>query len=104
MKINKQLKKTLKHGAFIFAIVLSNVLFWGSYHNLDLLQNYALIYNDINSQHCTHDFINIRNIKDCNALYDCPDFQTIYIHSKFMQFAAYFIMLGIIISLVDGCV
>lgn len=93
-----RVKRSLSIAMFLLALIMGNVLFWGSWHNLDLLQNYSLIYNDFNRENsCDSGFYDVRDASDCN-LYGCKEFQQIYMESKFMAFVSYILMLGIIIE------
>jgi hypothetical protein len=72
--------------SFIFAIVL----FFTAFHNLDLLQNYAIIYNDLN-QLRDEDNFDVRTIRDCTA-FSCPNYLTHYIRSNVVLIASFFMM------------
>ncbi len=74
----------------LFAV--SVTLFFVAFHNLDLLQNYSIIYNQINKETCESSvFMELSTLTDCN-LFDCPDFRTIYIRSKTVQGASFVVL------------
>jgi len=80
--------------------VVANVLFWVSLHNLDLMSNYSLIVSDVNQEYnCNDDFIDIREITDCNGLMQCPDYMTIYVTSLNLKIYSY-ILLNTVILLI----
>lgn len=83
---------------FVVAVwIFANVFFWIGFHNIDLMSNYALITSDFNQEfNCNQDFIDIREITDCNGLMDCPDYQTIYITSINLNMWSY-VMLNMIV-------
>lgn len=100
-KLIRYLKKNKKEIIvllFIFSLLSSVVLFWISFHNMDLIHNYSLIYSDSNKQLCTCEggFLDIREIRDCNGLNQCPTSSEIYLSSTNILFMSHFIMLGII--------
>jgi hypothetical protein len=69
---------------FIFCIlILANVLFFIQWHNTDLLQNYSIMFNDINNHNCNN-FYNIRDITEYN-IFGENVFQEIYNKAKFLQ-------------------
>jgi len=83
-KLNKTMNTTpvILYTTF-FLFILANALFMVAHHNLDLLSNYALIYSQINEEYnCDENFINIRDITDCNVYNDCPDYKSIYLMSQ----------------------
>lgn len=75
-------------------------LFYLSFHNLDLIQNYALLYSDLNQEHnCDKStFWDIREMHDCNGVGQCQDYAKIYIKSIIMKFASYIIVLMLAVS------
>jgi len=89
---------------FVVSIwIFGNVMFWISFHNIDLMSNYALIFNDLNSEYnCNDDFINLREITDCNGLMQCPDYQTIYINSVNLKVFSYILLNMVILIMVMG--
>jgi len=89
-------------GFTLLMLLISTVLFWSAYHNLDLLYNYSLIFNDINENQCSCDngFYNIREINDCTSTNFCPDSKKIYLLSMLMRFGAYFLLVGLIMGFV----
>lgn len=76
---------------------LSGLFFVSSWHNLDLLQNYSLILNDINNND-VEGLYNVRDVEDCNLI-GCHDFMSIYIVSKFMAFSSFVMLISYIIFL-----
>lgn len=94
----KKNKKEINILFFISTLLLSICLFWISFHNIDLIHNYSLIYSDSNKQLCTCEdgFRDIREIRDCNGLNQCFTFSEIYLSSTNMVFISHFIMLGIV--------
>lgn len=102
IEFKKYYKKNKKH--FRFSMIISlmfigNIFFYISYHNLDLLQNYSLIYNSINLEtHCSSNALDVRQITDCTASRYCPDFQTIYLNSKFIQILSFLILNGVLMN------
>ena len=81
---------------FILSFMLANLFFWASWHNLDLLQNYSLILNDINrNEFCSEDFYDVRIVEDCNLM-GCGSFESIYLTSKSIAILSYVIFVGII--------
>jgi dolichyl-phosphate beta-glucosyltransferase len=75
----KKKQSYIETSLFVFVMIIANILFWTSYHNLDLMSNYAMIFNDLNAERYNgSDFLNIRDITDCTAINYCPDFKTIY--------------------------
>lgn len=106
-KIKTKLKKEkpmIMFGIFIGIFLISITLFWSSYHNLDLLSNYALIYSDFNHENWQSDseFKDVREIRDCRADFKCSDYMTIYIYSKYGQFIAYILMMMLVLGFVEA--
>lgn len=93
----KKNKKGINVLIFVIALVSSIPMFWISFHNIDLIHNYSLIYSDSNKQlcDCEDGFSDIRKLRDCNG-FQCPTSSEIYISSINMLFISHFIMLGII--------
>lgn len=101
-KIKENWKKNKKYISFsliLSFIIISNILFFTSYHNLDLLQNYSLLYNSFNlNSHCDSNALNIKEITDCTSLRYCPSFQSIYLNSKLIQIISYIILNFLLIN------
>jgi len=96
--IGKKLKKKDKEMAqrqfkiflFLFLSMLGTLLFWVSFHNIDLLINYSMWTNDFNQKLVGGDkLFNLRDIEDCTIANHCPDFKTIYLRSVFMLFLSH---------------
>ena len=91
-----KIRESIDIGLLVVALMLANALFWISWHNLDQLNGYAMLLNDINAiEHCDDNFYDVREIQDCGVI-DCPDFQTAYIKSKFAEVLSYILFTGII--------
>jgi len=101
-KFEKFDKKWGKLLLFMFVLVFfffSFNYYWVSYHNLDLLSNYNLIYNDLNNdRYCGNESLNVRDIQDCNGLFQCPDYKTIYITSMNTQHISIIMMSALILT------
>lgn len=83
---------------FILVFMFANLAFWVSWHNLDLLQNYSLIFNDINrNEFCSEDFYDVRGVEDCN-LFGCGTFENIYVVSKSFALFSYMLFNGLVIE------
>ena len=78
--------------ANIFVVLALTILYMVTFHNLDLLANYAVINNQQNSMNPGHN--DLLQIRDCN-LFGCQDYRTIYIYSMTFQMIA-IILLAII--------
>jgi len=109
--LRKGIKKIIKHKRYINAILFVVLAFYGviaffiAFHNIDLLSNYALLMNDVNKEHnCDEGFYDIREIEDCNALYQCPDYQQIYINSVNTLYVSFFFFTTLILSVGFGFV
>jgi len=75
-------------------------MFFTASHNLDLLSNYELLYNDFNSDNFGDGtFYDIRDITDCTSMNHCPDYKTIYLRSVSVLFISFFILLFLVIGL-----
>jgi len=100
--ILKKIKEKQKYINAILIIVgtfYSIVLFFTAFHNIDLLSNYSLLWNDLNrEEHCDMGFYDLRDLQDCNGLFQCPDYKTIYITSVNTLFISFFILIAIIMS------
>lgn len=92
-----KVRRSFKITMFIVFFGMAHILFWAGWHNTDLLQNYSLMYNDINKLNADNEigFYDARNIKDCN-LTGCFEFKDIYMQSKFYSLVAFLIFNGII--------
>ena len=94
----QKLKQNLNITLFLTAFFIAVSLFVISWHNLDVINGYAMLFNDINAiEHCDDNFMNIREINDCGAVY-CPDYSTIYVKSKVAEAVGFIILIGIIIE------
>lgn len=82
----------------LFATIFAVTMFGAGYHNLDLLHNYAMIFNDINQGRATG-LLDLRDMTDCNAYGQCPGYQRIYLNSKAIELGAVFVLIGVIITL-----
>jgi len=81
-------------------LLFSVVMFFTAFHNIDLMINYATIYNDVNQEnYFDGKFYNIRDITDCTVTNHCPDYKTIYLRSVGIMFISYFLLLFLVISL-----
>jgi len=78
--------------------VFSVVLFFGAYHNLDLMANRVLLYNDINSLDAGARFLDARDISDCN-LFGCHDYQLIYMVSNTLLFISFGLAIMLVVLL-----
>lgn len=101
-EFKKHYKKNKKYLAVVLVIILTFygiVLFFTAFHNIDLLSNYALIFNDQNREdHCDSGFYDIREINDCNGFFQCPDYKQIYITSVNTLFVSFFLLITVIMS------
>lgn len=96
-RLDRALKKYETRIIFL-VMVLSSVMFFGSWHNLDLLQNYSMIYQQINLEYfCTNDALDVRDITDCTASGSCPYFKDIYIKSKYFNLICFILILLLLI-------
>lgn len=92
-------KKYIQYILVIIITFYAIVLFFIAFHNLDLLSNYALLHNDFNKEeHCDSGFYDLRELTDCNGLFQCPNYKTIYIRSVNTLFVSFFLLIGIIMS------
>jgi hypothetical protein len=92
-KLRKKLKtKKVQFRIAVFSFIFSILLFFTAFHNLDLIQNYALIYNDLN-QLRDEDNFNVRKIQDCTGIGRCPNYATIYIKSNVLLIGSFFMMM-----------
>lgn len=89
-KIKKYLRKNKKEKSLrfntlmvVFLFFIANALYFVSFHNLDLLHNYAMIYNDLNIKYNDDsDLLNVRDITDCTGFGHCPEYGYIYLSGK----------------------
>ena len=87
---------------FIFFLTFGIFGFWVAYHNLDLLHNYAMIYNEMNLEYFCDGFcLDIKEIKDCTGFGNCPDYQTIYLYSNLLLYFSYSALVIIIVALLE---
>lgn len=99
-RFDKKYGKVMTLGLGLIIVFYAGLLYGISFHNLDLMSNYALLFNDINGKYfCNEDYINIREIQDCNGNFECPDYQTIYINSNNIQVLAFLMLMGTSIGL-----
>jgi hypothetical protein len=84
----------------IFICLISVVLFFTAFHNKDLIQNYALIYNDLNlNLFCSEQALDIREISDTAGNFEASRYKEIYIKSTNLEFTSYFLLFGVIFTL-----
>lgn len=103
-KLRKYIKSNKKFMSIMFAceLMLIGLVFYGiSLHNLDALNNYALFANDLNKANANDKFYDLREIHDCNGVFACLDYKTIYIKSINMQFFAVFLLVGVTMTLLS---
>jgi len=103
IKTFKKNKQFINSYIIIFFTTLSVVFFYSAFHNLDLLSNYSLIFNDVNKKSFIEGnlsgYYDLREIQDCNGYFQCPDYKTIYIGSVNLLFLSYNILFGLLISI-----
>jgi len=89
--------KRMRNTMVLIALIVSVSFFYISFHNLDLLSNYALLYNSVNKEfNCEIDkFWDLYDVQDCNGLNQCHDYATIYLQSMVMQMFAFIILIMI---------
>jgi hypothetical protein len=69
-------------------LLLFDIGFLMTWHNLDVLQSYSLLYNDFNEKACImHE--DLRDLEDC-GVFTCQKFQSIYINGKTLQLIMFF--------------
>ena len=78
MKKYKLVKTKLTINKSIFIVAVAVALFVVGMHNIDLIMNYSIIYNDLN-HHYNLD-LNVRDIQDCNVYGQCFSMQRIYMN------------------------
>lgn len=91
----------LKSSIFLFLFMLGNIYFFASWHNLDLLQNYSLMFSDINIKYSNDsELLNVREITDCTGFNVCNDFKSIYLNSKSLSLITIMLLDFLIINMV----
>ena len=88
---NKLKTKRNQFRIAFYGFIIAIILFFVAHHNIDLMMNYAIIYNNLNQERDSDNY-DIRKIMDCNGFRRCPDFITIYIRSNIILFASFFLM------------
>lgn len=91
----------LKNNIIIFLMFISLIFFCVGEHNLDLIHNYGLWYNDYNNRlDDINDVLNIRKITDCTLLENCLKYNRIYRVSNatiFLSYVSLLLMLGVLL-------
>lgn len=93
----------MKRIIFVLTIIIllsSNILFWISFHNNDLLHNYSVIYSQVNRENCDNYYIELIDIIDCTAIDKCYTYQEIYKISVILKILSYYMLVGIILFFV----
>lgn len=75
-------------------IILSSVLFWVAYHNLDLVHNMMLVHADT----VEGGYSEFRDMSDCN-ISGCTNYTVIYLQSIVMQGFAFLMLFGTVVWL-----